>query len=118
MSGSRPVRALASGLRTASFAAVARALGRGVRGTVDSGGRYLVEGSSFGRDAVATMLVRAVAGCEVEVEEARVNNGPGLIFRRCGEVVAVLAARTLFGRIVDVWVIANPDKLGSWNTHP
>jgi RNA polymerase sigma-70 factor (ECF subfamily) len=85
---------------------------------VDSGGRYVDEGSSSGRDAVATMLVRAVARCEVEVEEARVNNSPGLVFRRCDDVVAVLAARTLFGRIVDVWVIANPDKLGSWNPRP
>lgn len=82
---------------------------------MDSGGRYLDDGSSSGRDAVATMLVRAVSGCEVEVEEARVNNSPGLVFRRCDEVVAVLAARAFFGRIVDVWVIANPDKLGSWN---
>lgn len=45
------------------------------------------------------------------VEAARVNGGPGLIFRRAGALHSVFAFAVAGDRIARVYVIRNPDKL-------
>ncbi|OKK05047.1 sigma factor [Streptomyces sp. CB02400] len=62
------------------------------------------------RRSPATLLTRSV------------NGRPGLVVRYNRQVVAVISLDIADHRVVQVWVVLNPDKLRSWNqpsaTHP
>jgi RNA polymerase sigma-70 factor (ECF subfamily) len=48
------------------------------------------------------------------VTEAEVNGRPGLVARLDGRVVAVIATEVRGGRLTDIWMVLNPDKLRAW----
>lgn len=116
MRTSSSVRLLALGLRIGSRELVDRALGRAVTATVDSGGRYPLPAAVHGHKAVAALLVGAMAECDVTIDERTVNHQPGVVFRRDQRVIAVMVTRSSFARVREIWVVANPQKLASWNT--
>lgn len=47
--------------------------------------------------------------------EQSVNGESGLLLRRHDEVVGVLALAVHRGKITEVWLVVNPDKLRQWN---
>jgi RNA polymerase sigma factor (sigma-70 family) len=49
-----------------------------------------------------------------EFTEENVNGLPGLVSHLNGEVNGVMAVAVRDGRITDIWLIANPDKLHAW----
>jgi hypothetical protein len=116
MSGSRPIRTLAIGLRSRSPWKIQRALARGITMTVDSGGLYPLAAETVGRRAVAALFLEAVRECELVVLERVINGRPGLVFVQGQRVVAVMASRTSWWRVAEVWLVANPLKLIKWNS--
>jgi RNA polymerase sigma-70 factor (ECF subfamily) len=109
------VRLLAIGLRIGSADLVRRSLGRAVTVTVDSGGRYPLPASVRGRAAFTALLIGAMAQCEITVHECSVNHRPGVVFRDGQRVIAVMVTRSSFAHVREIWVVANPEKLASWN---
>jgi hypothetical protein len=112
-----PVRLLASGLRAGSIDLVRRALCRHIVATVDSGGRYPVGSPVTGRTAVAALLVRSLDQCDVTVRERVVNDQPGIVLLHGRRVIAVMVTRSSSTHVREMWVVANPDKLASWNPY-
>jgi RNA polymerase sigma-70 factor (ECF subfamily) len=49
-----------------------------------------------------------------EITEEDVNGRPGLVVHLDGELVAVMATEVHGGRLTDIWMILNPDKLHAW----
>ncbi|MCW2880228.1 MAG: polymerase sigma-70 factor, subfamily [Sphaerisporangium sp.] len=49
-----------------------------------------------------------------EITEENVNGRPGLAAHLDGKVVAVIATEARDGRITDIWIMLNPDKLRAW----
>jgi RNA polymerase sigma-70 factor (ECF subfamily) len=49
------------------------------------------------------------------VHAQSVNGRTGLVVRYDRQVAAVIGLDITGGRVVQVWVILNPDKLRSWN---
>jgi RNA polymerase sigma factor (sigma-70 family) len=52
-----------------------------------------------------------------EITEENVNGRPGLVASLDGEVIAVIATEARAGRITDIWMMVNPDKLRAWERH-
>jgi RNA polymerase sigma-70 factor (ECF subfamily) len=82
----------------------------------DSGGRVRAPLLPVvGADKVARFLLAALArdGATVEVERYALNGAPGLIAwsRATGEAVTALVPEVSDGRIVALYLVANPDKL-------
>ncbi|MFI7684256.1 sigma factor [Streptomyces griseoaurantiacus] len=46
--------------------------------------------------------------------ERSVNGMPGLVAHRAGTVLTVASFEVTAGRVSRIWVVRNPDKLGSW----
>ena len=42
----------------------------------------------------------------------------GFAVRRSGAVIGVVNLRVAAGRVADVWIVMNPEKLGVWRTEP
>jgi RNA polymerase sigma-70 factor (ECF subfamily) len=85
---------------------------------VDGGGNASItaepaHGIRAGRELLER-VISAYPGCAVD--EQSVNGRPGLVARRDGTVVAVVAVRAWQRRAVDVLIVLNPDKLRSWNS--
>jgi RNA polymerase sigma-70 factor (ECF subfamily) len=68
-----------------------------------------------GRDKVARLFLGLMRkGPEMEILEEDVNGTPGAAVRIAGTTVAVLAMDVHDGRITDLWLVVNPDKLRAW----
>jgi RNA polymerase sigma-70 factor (ECF subfamily) len=83
----------------------------------DGGGkvRALVE-PVHGSERVARSLLGLLARCpRTTVHAQSVNGRTGLVVRYDRQVAAVIGLDITGGRVVQVWVILNPDKLRSWN---
>ncbi|MFC8720469.1 RNA polymerase sigma factor SigJ [Kitasatospora sp. NPDC057198] len=82
----------------------------------DGGGlvQALPEPLSGGGRIAAAVAAFADAQPGLELCEQPVNGQEGLVARVDGVVVGVLAFRAAGGRITDVWVVRNPEKLGPW----
>jgi RNA polymerase sigma-70 factor (ECF subfamily) len=70
-----------------------------------------------GADKVARFIlgVLAKAGPAVAIEQREVNGQTGFAVTEAGTVTGVVALGAAEGRIHDVWVVLNPDKLHAWN---
>ncbi|WP_136706273.1 RNA polymerase sigma factor SigJ [Agromyces sp. H66] len=69
-----------------------------------------------GADNVARFILGILQkATDITVEEHEVNGEPGLVVGRGGDVVGIVALGTDAGRIRDVWIVMNPDKLEAWN---
>ena len=108
------VDALIAALR--GEARLEESLRRNVRLTIDSGGAAsllagVVTGRAPSADALRDLLGRFT---DPRPERAAVNGAPGIVVRSHGRVVGVLAMRVRRGRIDELWVVVNPDKLAHW----
>lgn len=64
-----------------------------------------------GAEAVASQLLAGVGGRGFDFEVAEVNAEPGIVVRRRGRVVSVLALEFADDRISAIHGIGNPKKL-------
>ncbi|NLP84225.1 siderophore-interacting protein [Microbacterium sp. CFH 90308] len=112
----RAARALITATRNADAAALARALHLDASLTVDGGGQVPAPRTPVrGRVAVVRHLMRALGDPEVDTVIESVNGMPGIVVRRDGTVVGVLVLRVRRSLVCEAWLVANPDKLESWN---
>ncbi|WP_448003437.1 RNA polymerase sigma factor SigJ [Agromyces bauzanensis] len=83
----------------------------------DGGGKVRAALSPVvGADNVARFLLGILRkATDITVEERDVNGEPGLVVRRGAQVVGIIALGTDRGRIREVWIVMNPDKLEAWN---
>ncbi|MEP7765444.1 hypothetical protein [Sanguibacter sp. 25GB23B1] len=84
---------------------------------IDSGGRVGVSPSSVrGVEQAARLIVRVLSQVPATTaSEQSVNGASGLVLRHGGRVLGVLSASIQAGRILDIWLVLNPDKLRHWN---
>ncbi|QEO13811.1 sigma-70 family RNA polymerase sigma factor [Agromyces intestinalis] len=83
------------------------------RGHFDSGGFYPEASTEVvvGAEAIGRQLLKAVGGRSLDFAVAEVNAEPGVIARRHGRVVSVLAFEFAGDRIVAIHGVGNPAKL-------
>ncbi|KHK97460.1 hypothetical protein LK09_11940 [Microbacterium mangrovi] len=88
-----------------------------VRGHFDSGGSIPEAplGVTVGAGAVARQLLASVGGLGLEFAPAEVNGCPGVIARRRGRIISVLALEFADDRISFIHGIGNPRKLAHLN---
>lgn len=113
----RVVLELLAGCEAGDETAVRATLHPDITAMIDSGGRVdAARAPVHGPDRVAPLLVHLFAEAPgISVTEQSVNGHSGLVFDRAGEVVGVLSAHLTAGRIIELWIVVNPDKLGHWN---
>ncbi|MFF2274516.1 sigma-70 family RNA polymerase sigma factor [Agromyces sp. NPDC058126] len=89
------------------------ALAVDARGHFDSGGFYPDASTDelVGSESVARQLLVGVGGRGLDFETAEVNAAPGIVVRRRGRVVSVLALEFAGDRISVIHGIGNPKKL-------
>ncbi|MGW9166934.1 sigma-70 family RNA polymerase sigma factor [Agromyces sp. NPDC055658] len=83
------------------------------QGHFDSNGFYPDASTEVvvGAETVARQLLRGVGGRGLDFETAEVNAAPGIVVRRRGRVVSVLALEFAGDRIAAIHGIGNPKKL-------
>lgn len=112
----RAARALIAATNATDAAALGRLLHHNVTLTVDGGGQVPAPRSPLrGRVAVVRQLLRVLSDPEVDTAVESVNGMPGVVVRRDGSVVGVLALRVRGLLVCEAWFMVNPDKLASWN---
>jgi RNA polymerase sigma-70 factor (ECF subfamily) len=91
-----------------------------VMAVFDGGGKVRAPARPVhGHRHVARNLLTFLAGHPRTTLTAQpVNGRTGLVARYGHRVAAVVSLDTTDGRVAQVWVILNPDKLRSWNKHP
>lgn len=89
----------------------------GVTSVSDGGGKVRAAlRPVVGADNVARFLLGILQkATDITVEERDVNGEAGLVIGRGDQVVGIVALGTDSGRIRDVWIMMNPDKLEAWN---
>lgn len=71
---------------------------------------------AVGADNVARLLLGILRKSpDLSADEEEVNGEPGLVVRVGDQVVGTVSIGTSEGRIRNVWMILNPDKLAAWN---
>ncbi|MFH8250228.1 RNA polymerase sigma factor SigJ [Microbacterium sp. B2969] len=88
-----------------------------VRGHFDSGGTIpeAPRGVTVGASAVARQFLASVGGRGLAFTPAEVNGSPGVIARRRGRIITVLALEYADDRITFIHGIGNPQKLAHLN---
>jgi RNA polymerase sigma-70 factor (ECF subfamily) len=91
-----------------------------VMAVFDGGGKVRAPARPVhGHRHVARNLLKLLAGHPRTTLTAQsVNGRTGLVARHGHQVAAVVSLDTTDGRVAQVWVVLNPDKLHSWNKHP
>jgi RNA polymerase sigma-70 factor (ECF subfamily) len=99
------------------LAGLVAVLAADARGHFDSGGNVpgAPRGVVTGGGAVARQLLASVGGLGLNFAPAEVNGSPGIIARRRGRVIAVLALEYSDDRITAIHGIGNPNKLSHLN---
>ena len=113
---SAAVRALRMSAEAVDAAAIESVLDPAVEMLTDGGG--MVEANPHGvrgSVAVARRICDVLQRQPAEISEAEINGLPGLVFRRGGAVDAVISVKVRRGRVTDIWVVLNPEKLRHWN---
>ena len=105
------VRRLAAACRTGDVRAV---LHPDVVAVCDGGGRVPAPILPLhGSAEVAWLLHALLPGTDLMV--AVVNGRAGLVLRRAGRAVAVIAVTGADDRVTALWVVLNPAKLQAWH---
>jgi RNA polymerase sigma-70 factor (ECF subfamily) len=87
-----------------------------VRLIVDGGGVVAAPGAALeGASEVGGYLFRALRESAGSLRVESVNGLPGIVLCREGRVTGVLAVRVRCRRIVEAWLVLNPEKLTRWN---
>jgi RNA polymerase sigma-70 factor (ECF subfamily) len=82
---------------------------------VDSGNILLGSDDAVrGRRAVADVLVQMLADERATLSAHRVNGEDGMVLRRDGRAIAVLAVNIQRDAVATLWLVVNPDKLARW----
>ncbi|WP_370618085.1 RNA polymerase sigma factor SigJ [Mumia sp. Pv 4-285] len=110
------VSAFRAAWETGNLAALLAVLDPAATVVADGGGKvaaalHPVVGDA---DAAAFFLGVRDRARGLEIEGRVVNGEPGLVVRLDGEIVSVLALHVVRGRVSDVWIVRNPDKLRPW----
>jgi len=108
---------LLAGCTKANEAEVRATLHPDITVVIDGGGKVRVSPSPVrGVEQAARLLIRVFSKVPtVTATEQSVNGQSGLVFRQGRRVVGVLSASIIGGRILDIWLVLNPDKLRHWN---
>jgi RNA polymerase sigma-70 factor (ECF subfamily) len=111
------LQGLASALEDGDEPRTAALLHAGATLVIDTGGLVAAPASPIsGRDAVAAALAEVThAHASASFAAQHVNGLPGLAIRADGRTVAIVVAAVRRGRIADVWIVLNPEKLRPWN---
>jgi RNA polymerase sigma-70 factor (ECF subfamily) len=69
-----------------------------------------------GADNVARFILGVMRkGPDLTIDEELVNGEPGFVVRAGDQVVGTVSLGVADGRIHDIWMVLNPDKLAAWN---
>lgn len=69
----------------------------------------------LGAEHVARFLLGLLAKYPTDqVEPLETTDGAGFAVRRAGAMIGVVNLNVVAGRIADVWIVMNPEKLGAW----
>lgn len=68
-----------------------------------------------GAENVARFLLGLLAkNPDDRVDPLETTDGAGFAIRRAGAVIGVVNLNVIAGRVADVWIVMNPEKLGVW----
>jgi RNA polymerase sigma factor (sigma-70 family) len=113
----RVVRAFAAAHRSGDLQQLIAVLDPGVVLSSDGGGRVTAARNPvFGADRVARFLLGALRkrpGVEVLAQDT--SDGLGFVMWHQGRIIGVVTLEVLAGRISNVRVVLNPEKLSLWN---
>jgi len=110
----RTIDKLAGALDKADADGIRRVLRPAVVTLVDGGGRADVPLlAQHGIEAALIALCEAVDGGRAE--RASINGSPGIVVRDRGRVIATICAGARGEKLVELWIIRNPEKLQHWN---
>lgn len=90
-------------------------LHRAVTLIVDSGGHLDTASIPLNGRSAATSELLSLMTTGTTAVVASINSIPGITLVRDGRVVGVITADFRSGRLSDVWVVCNPEKLRRWN---
>jgi hypothetical protein len=109
------VRRLAVACRTGDIEAIEAVLSPGAVAVCDSGGRVPAPVLPLRRAGeVAGLLQTLLPGTDLAVES--INGRAGLVLRRAGRALAVIAVTCDQDHVTSLWVVLNPAKLQGWNS--
>ncbi|WP_400996607.1 RNA polymerase sigma factor SigJ [Agromyces sp. GXQ0307] len=110
------VAAFAAATQAGDLAALTRVLDPDVTLRSDGGG--LVSAARkpvFGAENVARFLLGLLAKNPTDrVEPAATTDGTGFAVLRDSVVIGVVNLNVVAGRVADLWIVMNPEKLGAW----
>ncbi|BCY09218.1 hypothetical protein L3i22_043060 [Actinoplanes sp. L3-i22] len=105
---------LAAACRTGDAETIAAVLSPDVVAVCDSGGRVPAPLLPLrGAGEVAWLLRSLLPGNDLAVQS--VNGRAGLVLRRAGRALAVIAVTCVQSQVTAVWVVLNPAKLRAWH---
>ena len=108
------VHRLAAACRTGAAETIEAVLSPDVVAVCDSGGRVPAPVLPLrGAGEVAGLVQTLLPGTDVAVQS--INGRAGLVLRRTGRALAVIAVTSDQNRVTVLWVVLNPDKLRGWN---
>jgi hypothetical protein len=111
----RVAKALVAAAASADPRAVGRMLHPGVELTVDAGGKVPAPGSALnGASEVGRYLSGVLLDPAATLRVASVNGMSGIVVCRGGKVTGILGIRLRRRRIVQAWLVVNPEKLTGW----
>ena len=108
------VRRLAAACRIGEVEAIAAVLSPDAVAVCDGGGRVPAPVMPLRGTGEVTWLLRTLlAATDPGVES--INGRAGLVLRRAGRALAVIAVTCDQDHVTALWVVLNPNKLRGWN---
>jgi RNA polymerase sigma-70 factor (ECF subfamily) len=111
------VRRFAEACQSGDIAALRDILDADATAVCDGGGLVPAPiGPIHGAEDVAQLGAVLLGGQpDAEMTIEAVNGCTGLALRRSGRAVAVVAVGTAGSKVIAVWIVLNPAKLGGWH---
>ncbi|MEU8613401.1 siderophore-interacting protein [Actinoplanes sp. NPDC048791] len=109
------VHRLAAACRTGDAEAIEAALSPAAVAVCDSGGRVPAPLLPLVGAGEVTWLLQTLLP-ETDLMVQSVNGGSGLVLRRSGRALAVIAVTCDQDHVTALWVVLNPNKLRGWNS--
>jgi hypothetical protein len=109
------VRRLAAACRAGDVEAIGAVLSPGAVAVCDSGGRVPAPVRPLRGAGEVTWLLRTLLP-ETDLAVQSVNGRAGLVLRRSGRALAVIAVTCDQDHVAALWVVLNPAKLRGWNS--
>ncbi len=102
---------------TGNIAQLVAVLDEQARAVTDGGGRVSAAIEPLcGREAIIDFFLSAFQRQrDLRIEEALVNGEPGLVGKAADQTVSVISTHVRKGRISNIWVMRNPEKLRVWH---